>query len=950
MTVNEVRRAFLHFFEAKAHTLVPSDSLVPEEDPTLLFTGAGMNQFKEYFLGKNKKLRRAVSCQKCLRTGDLDEVGHTAYHHTFFEMLGNFSFGDYFKEEAIAWAWEFLTEELAIPPASLAVSVYKEDQEAYDIWAKKIKIPKERIFQFGPKENFWPSNVQKDGPNGPCGPCSEIFFDREPKKPCQGYDEKRFFEVWNLVFTQFERLEDGSLKDLPAKNIDTGMGLERISAVMQGVDSNFEIDSFRPMIAYILKEAKMTGKDNEKGAWMNRIADHARAASFAILDGVMPSNKEQGYALRTLIRRASFSAKTLGLKTPFLFKVVPFVAEGMREPYPDLWESHDRVAQVVLHEEESFERTLEQGLSTEEKLLEEHLRNGKKVFPGKDIFYLYDTLGLPLDLIRYAAVQKKMMLDEKGFEEELKKQKDRSKKGSQMKGDIFGEDVRKKVQIDLKTEFKGCETCRLERTEVAAILKDGKRVNEAKEGESVEIFLKESPFYGEQGGQIGDTGTLESKTARVRIEDTQHLGEALVHRGKVEKGCLRSDDFVSAVVDEVRRRDIMKNHTATHLLHSVLRELLGAHVQQAGSWVGEAGLRFDFLHPRALTPEEIRKVEERVNEHILRNDPVQPAEMSREESRKEGAIAFFGEKYGEKVRVLNISDYSKELCGGTHVYATGEIKIFLITSESSIGSGIRRIEAMTGSEAEKKIKRYKELIKQIALSLDIVDEGSIRSVETFGCLNVYQEVKKDRETIKKIELFLKTSEEKLLLSLENLKDKLGRVEEALSKYKVIEKKKEIKSIQTILEEKILEGIGHLQDRLKEQEQELSKFKKGEMKEAIDKIAHQGISVGGIHFIYYDVGHNYLKDQVPTLLDLFRKQQVSPEWVTIFKGTDEEGRPYYVAGTGGRISAKKISSTIGEITGSQGGGNDSIVKGGGGDPEKWPMVKEVVEKLIREKKI
>ena len=946
MTVNEIRNRFLRFFEAKGHTLFPSDSLVPQSDPTLLFTGAGMNQFKEYFLGNTKGIRRAVSCQKCLRTGDLDEVGQTAYHHTFFEMLGNFSFGDYFKKEAIAFAWEFLTGELGLSPTSLAVSVYKEDQEAYEIWAKGIKIPKERIFKFGPKENFWPSNVQKDGPNGPCGPCSEIFFDREPEKPFQGYDEKRFFEVWNLVFTQFERLEDGSLKDLPAKNIDTGMGLERVASVMQRVGSNFEIDGFRGIVSFIEQNVKKSAVEKEfQRAWVNRIADHARAVSFVTLDGVIPSNKERGYMLRTLIRRASFSARTLGIETPFLFKVVPHVAEAMREPYPDLWESRERIAQVVFREEESFEKTLEQGLSTEEKLLEEHLRSKKKILSGKNIFYLYDTLGLPLDLIRYAAENKKISLDEEGFKEELEKQRERSKKGSQMKGDIFGEDVRKKMQLDLKTEFKGYETCRIDRAFVATILKDGERVEEAREGDPVEVFLKESPFYGEQGGQIGDTGYLESKTARVRVEDAQHLGETLVHRGKVEKGRLRSGEWVTAVVDEARRRDIMKNHTATHLLHSALREILGPHATQAGSWVGPDRLRFDFMHPKALSSEEIRKIEERVNEHILRKDPVRPVEMTREDSRKEGAIAFFGEKYGDKVRVLKISDYSKELCGGTHVSSTAEIKIFLIISESSIGSGIRRIEAVTGSEAEKRVKRNKELIGQIALSLNIPSQSSMEEMET----KVYQEAASDQGLLNAIALSLRTSEEKILVTIENLKNKLEQLEQELSKYKVIEKKKEIKNTPEALKEKMVAWVGHLQNRLKEEEQELLKFKKGDLEEKVEAIIGSSKNIGSVHFIYYDVGNSYSKEEVPLFLDLFR-QKLRDKWVAAVGGVDEEEKLFYVAGTDGSISAKEISSILNRETGSQGGGSDRLAKGGGGDPEKVSRAIDVLEKWIKERRI
>jgi len=735
LTVNEIRKRYLKFFEKKDHRIFPSDSLVPQSDPTLLFTGAGMNQFKEYFLGKKKELRRATSCQKCLRTGDLDRVGHTPTHHTFFEMLGNFSFGDYFKKEAIVWGWEFLTEDLGIDPKALAVSVYTEDHEAYQIWKEVIKFPQDRIFKFGPKENFWPSNVQEDGPNGPCGPCSEIFFDRHPKKPVSDFEDERFIEIWNLVFTQFERCPNGSLKELPAKNIDTGMGLERMASVMQGTPSNFEIDTFEPIVKHILDSTRGIKVQDlkEKRAWINRIADHARAVTFAIFDGVIPSNKERGYVVRTLIRRANFSAKVLGLRTPFLNPLVQLVAHTMKEPYPDLWEQHLQIQQVVLNEEKSFEKTLEQGLAMEHEILEKLGKTGKKTLSGKDTFYLYDTLGLPLDLIRYAAAQKKISIDEAGFKKELKKQRERSKKGSQMKGDVFGEDALKKAELSLKTTFLGYETCRTEKAEVVAILKGGTPVKQATSGETIEVFLKETPFYGEQGGQIGDRGVLEGKGLRVMIEDTQHLGEALAHRGKVEKGTLRVGDQVMAAVDEKRRRDIMKNHTATHLLHSVLREKLGKHATQAGSWVGQEGLRFDFTHPKALTPAEIQEIEEKVNEHILRNDPVVPKQMSREQSRKEGAIAFFGEKYGEKVRVLEISDYSKELCGGTHIRSTGEIGQFRIVRESSVGSGIRRIEAVTGWEAYRRARRFEEMIHQIASSLkvqvDKVIEGITRLQE-----------------------------------------------------------------------------------------------------------------------------------------------------------------------------------------------------------------------------
>ncbi|MFH1857647.1 MAG: alanine--tRNA ligase [Candidatus Omnitrophota bacterium] len=945
MTVNEIRRHFLAFFEKKDHKIFPSDSLVPQSDPTLLFTGAGMNQFKEYFLGKKKELRRAASCQKCLRTGDLDNVGHTPSHHTFFEMLGNFSFGDYFKKEAIAWAWEFMTRELGIPPDSLAVSVYQEDREAYDIWLKTIRVPEERIFKFGPKENFWPSNVQAEGPNGPCGPCSEIFYDWDPKNPDASYDDRRFTEVWNLVFTQYDRQGDGSLKDLPAKNIDTGMGLERMAAVMQGVRTNFEMDVFQELVAFILKEAGLSGGEREKRAWVNRIADHARAVSFAVLDGVMPSNKERGYVVRTLIRRASFSAKTLGIKTPFLHNMVPLVAEAMREPYPDLLESRQRVSRVVLTEEESFEKTLEQGLLTEESLLEEQLQKGKKSLPGKDIFYLYDTLGLPLDLIRYAAERKGVALDETAFQEELEAQRTRSKKGSQMKGDIFGADAMKKMHIDLKTEFVGYQTCRVEEAKIIAIFRDGERAEEVREGDAVEIFMDRSPFYGEQGGQVGDTGILESETAHIRVEDTQHLGEALVHRGKVEKGRLHSGQNVQAVVDEARRRSIMKNHTATHLLHSALREVLGTHVQQAGSWVGPEGLRFDFMHSKPMTPEEVRQVEERVNEHIFRDDPVEPKEMSRGDSRKEGAIAFFGEKYGENVRVLRISDYSKELCGGTHAARTGDVGLFWILRESSIGSGTRRMEALTGSEASRKLTSDAEKIYQMAAALKILDghsaENEKRRFEALETFPKYREAKAYRETMREAASVLKVPEDKVMDAVQEMQ------RETKSEAQRPPLLKEGMGMESLKQE-ILARIRHLQNQLKKVKQESSGKKKEQINRVVDEMEKRKETFGDIVFYYYaDASSFYRKEDFPIAIDILRAQR-SGSWIAVLKGEDDDGKPFYVVGSDGTVGARAALSKIAEITGSQGGGTDRLAKGGGGDSQKWPSAVDAVKKLIEEK--
>ncbi len=947
MSTDDIREQFLIFFEKKGHKRFPSDSLVPEGDPTLLFTGAGMNQFKPYFLGTKKGLRRAASSQRCLRAGDLDEVGHTPTHHTFFEMLGNFSFGDYFKEEAILWGWEFLTGTLGIPPDRLAVSVYEKDEEAYEIWADKIKAPKKRIFKFGPKENFWPSNVQTEGPNGPCGPCSEIFYDRDPKNQSTKYDERRFFEIWNLVFTQYERMEDGSLRDLPAKNIDTGMGLERIASVLQGAKTNFDIDIFQPIVKHILDstEGRRGEELKEKRAWVNRIADHARAVTFAVLDGVIPSNKERGYVVRTLIRRASFSARTLGIKTPFLFKTVPVVAQTLRGPYPDVWESRERISRVILNEEESFEKTLEQGLTMEEDLLERLYREGKKTLPGKDIFYLYDTLGLPLDLIRYAAEQKKIALDDAGFKKELARQRERSKRGSRMKGEVFGGDVAKQAQLDFKTTFVGYETCHLENAEVVAILKEGERVKEAKEGEAVEIFLNKTPFYGEQGGQIGDTGTLFSETLSVRIEDAQHLGETLVHYGKVEKGCLKEGDRITARVDEARRRETMKNHTATHLLHAVLRETLGPHATQAGSYVGPDRLRFDFMHPKPLTSDEIRRVEERVNSCIDRDDTAQPREMSREESRKEGAIAFFGEKYGEQVRVLTISDYSKELCGGTHVSKTGTIDFFWIVSEGSIGSGIRRIEALTGKEAYRKGEAYEESIEKIARTLNVIRGRSIgsdtRRLKTLKGSEAYRRAKSYETIMKKIAQCLKVPEERIFETVRNLKERLKHTPVPAGE----PFEKGGKEFFNRMGEAVLKAVEQLRERAKEEEKKRQSSKESRMRDSVAEIRKRGEDISGIYFVPYEV-RDYSKEEIPTLLDLYRRQQ-DGKWNTFFYTVDDDGKLFYVTGSDGTISARDISKVLNEVTGSKGGGSERIAKGGGGDPEEVPRAVDAVKKWIAE---
>ena len=706
MTADEIRDKFLKFFEERGHKVYPSDSLVPRNDTTLLFTGAGMNQFKEEFLGKVKGSRRAASCQKCIRTGDLENVGKTPDHHTFFEMLGNFSFGDYFKKEAIAWAWEFLTKDLGLKEKDLWVSVYEDDKEAYEVWKKDIKIPVKKILKFDAKENFWPANAPSDGPNGPCGPCSEIFYG--------GPDG---VEVWNLVFTQFDKQEGGRLEPLPNKNIDTGMGLERIARVMQGKNTNFEIDSFKPIIKAILDLFHRVGGAGcptyavDVGQKVNAIADHIRAVTFAIGDGVLPSNEERGYVIRKLIRKAFWYGRGLGLEKPFLYKLVPVVAKVMKRPYPELTDHREDIAEVVLSEEERFRNTLQEGLER----LETMLKGSKGILSGGDVFKLYDTYGFPVELTQEISQDKNIKVDIEGFNKCMEDQRAKSKGASKIKDSIFGEDKLKR-ELPEETAFVD------DRDEIEA---------EVVQITGPHVFLKKTNFYGGKGGQVGDTGVF-LKNGKVIADVTGAIDVAgrVQHEVKFKKGAsLKAGDGIIAKIDLCRRQNIKKNHTATHLLHNALRNVLGQHVKQAGSLVAPDRLRFDFTHFKGLASEELYRIEELVNEYIKKNNDVKAREMAFDEAKKQGAIALFGEKYSDKVRMVSAGDYSKELCGGTHVDNTGEIGVFKIISESSIASGVRRIEALTGEAAAKKIKESTDLVKEIAKELKTTPENILTEIE-----------------------------------------------------------------------------------------------------------------------------------------------------------------------------------------------------------------------------
>ncbi|AQM20325.1 alanine--tRNA ligase [Vibrio anguillarum] len=700
MSTDEVRRAFLSFFESKGHQIVDSSSLVPANDPTLLFTNAGMNQFKDCFLGLEKRAyTRATTAQRCVRAGgkhnDLENVGFTARHHTFFEMLGNFSFGDYFKEDAIAYAWEFLTVTLKLPADRLLVTVYETDDEAFDIWNKKVGIPAERIIRIGDKpggkayesDNFW-----QMGDTGPCGPCTEIFYDHGdhiwggPPGSAEE-DGDRFIEIWNNVFMQFNRHADGTMEPLPKPSVDTGMGIERISAIMQGVHSNYEIDVFQ---ALIKAAADVTGYDDLSNQSLRVVADHIRSCAFLIVDGVMPSNEGRGYVLRRIIRRAVRHGNKLGAQGAFFHKLVGPLAQVMGTAGEELKKQQALVEKVLRIEEENFGRTLERGMA----ILNDALDNLEgSVLDGETVFKLYDTYGFPADLTNDVARERELTIDEQGFEKAMEEQRQRAREAGQ-----FGTDYNAIIKVDTNTAFCGYSATQGE-SRIAAMFVDGNEVDTLSAGDKAILILGETPFYAESGGQCGDAGVIQTATGLFKVEDTQKLGNAIAHHGELIEGVLAKGDEVKAIVDAKRRAAISLNHSATHLLHAALRQVLGSHVAQKGSLVKAESLRFDFSHLEAMTPVELKEVERLVNAQIRRNHTIETNIMDIESAKAKGAMALFGEKYDDEVRVLSMGDFSTELCGGIHASNTGDIGLFKIVSEGGIAAGIRRIEAVTGEGA-----------------------------------------------------------------------------------------------------------------------------------------------------------------------------------------------------------------------------------------------------------
>jgi len=792
-TGNEIRESFIQFFEGKGHTQVASSSLIPRDDPTLLFTNAGMVQFKNAFLGlENRGYTRAVSCQKCARAGgkhnDLENVGLTARHHTFFEMLGNFSFGDYFKEEAISWAWEYLIDVVGLPKDKLWVTIFENDDEAFQIWHEKMKVPKERIVRMGEKSNFWMM-----GETGPCGPCSEILYDQGEGTGCGrpdcdvNCDCDRHLEIWNNVFTQFDRDESGKLTPLPKPNIDTGMGLERLAAVIQGVKSNYDTDLFQPIIGFVEKISGKTYKENEDNDISIRvIADHSRAVTFLIGDGIMPSNEGRGYVLRRILRRAARHGKMLGIGKPFLNEAALVVIDMMKNTYPDLADKASYIAKMILNEEQRFMETLDAGLRILQEETSALKAAGKSVLPGAQVFKLYDTFGFPTDLTADIIKRDGLILDQEGFEDEMERQRERARVAWKGSGEEAVAECYLKISSGgVATDFCGYDGLAQNDANVSAIFVDGQAAESAREGQKAEIVLDKTPFYGESGGQAGDTGYLEGQDFHFIVEETKKpLDKFFVHKGFVRSGEIRIGAKARPVVDSERRKAIAANHSGTHLLQAALKAVLGDHIKQSGSLVNASRLRFDFTHFSKISEEEVLRVETIVNDMIRKNLSVQTDVCALEDALKTGATAVFDEKYGATVRIVKMGDMSMELCGGTHVDRTGDIGLFKITHESAIAAGVRRIEAVTGRESVAHVQQTEEELKRTALLFKA------------GVSEVYERTEKMLKNIRDLEK-----------EVETLKGKLAARDSA----DLISRAKEINGVKTLTAEVAISDAKTLRD-------------------------------------------------------------------------------------------------------------------------------------------
>ncbi len=791
--LNEIREKYLSFFESKGHLRAKSFPLVPRNDKSLLLINAGMAPLKAYFTGQEEPPRRRMTtCQKCIRTGDIENVGKTSRHGTFFEMLGNFSFGDYFKKEAIPWAWEFITNVMEIPKDRLYATIYLDDDEAYDIWTKETDINPSRIFRLGKKDNFWEHGL------GPCGPCSEIHFDRGNGKVntaeefVKASDEDKIVEVWNLVFTQFDKDEEGNYNRLKNPNIDTGMGLERLATVMQRVNSIFEVDTIRNILNEVSSVAKVEyGKDHKCDISLRLITDHIRSVSFMVSDGILPSNEGRGYVLRRLLRRAARHGKTLGIEGAFLFKLCDVVIENSKNAYPELFEKKDYIKKVIKLEEERFDETIDQGIVILNQYIDELKAESKNILTGDKAFKLYDTYGFPIELTQEILQEQGMDIDMEGFNKEMKEQRERARAArgetNYMGRDI---DVYSTLSTDISTEFLGYgETT--SSGKVLVIVKDGETVKSAQEGDDVSIILNKTSFYAEMGGQLGDKGTIEGNGFKVEIEDCKKTPNGkVIHIGKVILGAVEVSDEVKSIVDINRRKDIEKNHTATHLLQSALRRVLGNHVEQSGSLVAQDRLRFDFTHFEGISSEDLKRVENIVNDMIMEAADVTTVETSIDEARKMGATALFGEKYGSVVRVVKAGDFSMELCGGTHVRNTASIGMFKIISEGGVAAGVRRIEAVTGKGALHYIEEVENILSGVSSMLKTSNKDVVRRIE-----HMTNEIReKDKE-------------------IEELKSKLaaGAADDIINSAKEI---KGVKVVSSIVDSDV-DGMRELGDRLRD---------------------------------------------------------------------------------------------------------------------------------------
>ncbi|MCB9878499.1 MAG: alanine--tRNA ligase [Planctomycetes bacterium] len=758
LTAAEIRKRYLEFFTSQGHTVMNSDSLVPANDPTLLFTGAGMNQFKDMFLGKGTlPTKRVTTAQKCLRVPDLDNVGLTPRHHTFFEMLGNFSFGDYFKQECITWVWSFFKDVCGIPGEQMVVTVYQDDDEAFDIWTNKIGLPADRVFRFGEKENFWPAEAPSKGPNGPCGPCSEIYFDNEPGQPMPSREglrdlpSPRFLEIGNCVFTQFDRQSDGSLPLLPQKNIDVGLGLERITAVLQGAANNFETDLFRPYLDHLAKVTGVAyGQDARRDIRMRRIADHARAVTFCIADGALPSNEGRGYVVRKILRRAARDGYELGLEKPFLFEMVDLVGKLMGEQYPEVRDNAAQCRAVIRGEEENFLTVYRQGTARLDEFLAKALASQSRgaVIPGSGefAFQLHDTYGFPIDITQKVIEERGFGLDEAGFEAAMEAQRERARRSMATADAVFTASVAVKLRDagQKPTRFVGYEELVAEAPVCGLVGEGDVLLPRAEQGQQVLVVGEATPFYAQGGGQIGDRGTIETATGLANVRATTALDGFHLHQAEVVRGHLEVGQAARFVVDEAARRATERNHTATHLLHAALKKVLGGHVSQAGSEVAPERLRFDYTQPEKPTAEQLREVEDLVNDEVLRATAVAARVQQLDEAKKDGFVALFGEKYGDRVRTLQVGEFSKELCGGTHVANTGNIGLFRLVSETAVAAGTRRIEAVTGRVAIALAREEQQSVQAVSAQLKVPTTGVPERVRELA-----EELKKTRKQLEK---------------------------------------------------------------------------------------------------------------------------------------------------------------------------------------------------------